>query len=473
MSFHGFDTAQIRSMAAHMKSVGPSARTLHGKVAGLLLEVQGLMDGKPATTSPRLEPLLGQVFPLFYSGLPASLQPELDDTSASMDRRCKQLDAVRTLEKQGYTVDPSLYFDDEPPPDEQKIKDALKYFDDHIGDSGGFLWSDSAQGGKEVLDDFAKLSPAELDAVMSRMSDSQLKKLNGQLGEGSSWWGAGDSDGAVKARWENMLQKECGPTTLARIEPALSNLKWQPDTTVDGAHYQAVDDPLFGPNGPDLMNDLRQGQDGDCWFLSSLAAITERDPNWPQEHIKQNANGTYTVTFYQKGPLPGMPPTPVEVTVDNKLPVDSNGHPVYADTRSGATWVAIYEKAFAQYSGGYKKIEGGWGDVGMSDLTGQPATRHSPGDVSFADISTRIGKGEAVTIGTKGDGDVHDDRLVSGHEYSVERVDMNAHPPTITLLNPWGSGQYEGTRQMPQEVTLTEDQYRKNLNEVSFTPSGV
>lgn len=473
MGFHGFDTAQIRTMASHMKDISPTARTLHGDVAGLLLEVQGLMDGKPATTSPLLQPLLGQVFPLFYTGLPASLQPELDDTSASMSRRCTQLDAVQTLEKQGYAVDPSLYFDDEPPPDEQKVKDALAYFDDHIGDSGGFLWSNSAQGGKEVLDDFAKLSPAELDAVMARMTDSRLKKLNDQLGEGSSWWGAGSSDGAVKARWQNMLQSECGPTTLSRIEPELTNLKWQPDTTVDGAHYQAVDGPLFGPDGADLMNDLRQGQDGDCWFLSSLAAITERDPNWPQEHIKQNANGTYTVTFYQKGVLPGMPPTPVEVTVDNKLPVDSGGNPVYADTRSGATWVAIYEKAFAQYSGGYGKIDGGWGDVGMSDLTGQAATRHSPGDVSFSDISRRIGNGEAVTIGTNGDGGVHDDRLVSGHEYSVERVDMNAHPPTITLLNPWGSGQYEGTKVMPQEVTLTEDEYRKNLNEVSFTPSGV
>ncbi|WP_335970295.1 MULTISPECIES: C2 family cysteine protease [Streptomycetaceae] len=473
MAFHGFDTGQIRTMSGHMKNISPSARTLHGDLAGLLQKVQGLMDGKPATTSEALEPLLVQVFPLFYSGLPASLHSELDSTSASIDRRCTQLDALQTLEKQGYTVDPSLYFDDEPPPDEQKVKDALAYFDDHIGDSGGFLWSNSAQGAKEVLDDFKKLTPAELDMVMSRMSPSQLKKLNGQLGEGSSWWGAGDSDGAVKAAWTNMIQSECGPTTLEKIEPVLTNLKWQPDTTVDGATYKTVDGPLFGPDGPDLMNDLRQGQDGDCWFLSSLAAITERDPSWPQQHIRQNPNGTYTVTFYRKGVLPGMPPTPVEVTVDNKLPVDSHGNPVYADTRSGATWVAIYEKAFAQYSGGYKKIDGGWGDVGMSDLTGQDATRSSPGDVSFADINTKISNGEAVTIGTKGDDDIHDDRLVSGHEYSVERVDMNAHPPTITLLNPWGSGQYEGTKQMPQEVTLTEDEYRRNLNEVSFTRTGV
>lgn len=472
MSFHGFDTARIRTMSTGMKTISPQARTMHRDLANLLFEVQGLMDGKPATTSPLLEPLVGQRFPLFYIGLPASLHGELDDTSASIDRRCAQLDSVQTLEKQGYTVDPSLYFDDEPPPDEKKINDALAYFNDHIGDSGGFLWSNSAQGGREVLDDFSKLSPAELDAVMSRMSDKQLKQLNGQLGEGSSWWGGGDSDGEVKARWENMLLSECGPTTLARIQPQLTNLRWQPDPKtkyVDDPHYQPVDGPLFGPNGPDVKSDLHQGQDGDCWFLSSLAAITERDPNFPQEHIRPNPNGTYTVTLYRPGRLPGMPPTPVEVTVDDKLPVDSNGNPVYAGTGGdNATWVAIYEKAYAQYSGGYGKIDGGWGDQGMSDLTGQPAQRHKPKDVSLSDMNDRIGKGEAVTVGTNTDGHVHDGRLVSTHEYSVERVDMNAHPPTVTVLNPWGPG-----HNVPQEVTLTEDEYRKNFREVAFTPSGV
>lgn len=475
MSFHGFDTAKIRTMATRMKTISPQARTMHGDLANLLLQVQGLMDGKPATTSPLLEPLVGQVLPLFYHGLPAQLTGELDDTSGSINRRCAQLDSVAVLEKQGYTVDPSLYFDDEPPPDKKKIDDALKYFDDHIDDSGGFLWSNSAQGGREVLENFEKLSPAELDAVMGRMSDAQLKKLNDQLGEGSSWWGAGDSDGAVKARWEDMLLKECGPDTLDRIRPELTNLKWQPDTNDAGknAHYAPVTGPLFGPDGANVLTDLRQGQDGDCWFLSSLAAITERDPNWPQEHIKQNPNGTYTVTFYQQAPLPGEPPVPVEVTVDNQVPVNSSGKPIYADTPDGVSWVAIYEKAYAQYAGGYGKIEGGWGDEGMSVLTGQHAERHDPGDVSLAQVNDRLKNGDAVTVGTKGDGDLDDDRLVTEHEYSVERVDMNAHPPTVTLLNPWGKGQSDGKHVMPQEVTLTEDEYRKFLNEVSFTPSGV
>ncbi|MEV8569503.1 C2 family cysteine protease [Streptomyces sp. NPDC051322] len=476
MTFRGFDSAQIRAMAGHMKKIGPGARKLHGDVASVLREAQGLLDGKPATTSPRLEPLIGQILPMFYSGLPASLHPELDDTSASLTRRCAQIDGIQQLELKGYPVDPSLYFDDEAVPDQKKIDDALSYFDDHIDDSGGFLWSDSAQGAQEVLDKFHALSPAELDAVMSRMTPQQLQELNSQLGEGSSWWGAGGADDTVKAQWVNMLTKGLGPATLAKITPALSNLRFEPDADTqytDGLKYRPVDGTLFGPNGVDIKHDLQQGQDGDCWFLSSLAAISERDPDFFQQHITQNPNGTYTVTFYQQGPLPGMPAQPVEITVDNKLPVGSDGKPAYANAPDQVMWVAIYEKAYAQYRGGYGKIDGGWGDVGLRDLTGQPTERTDTGDLSLADINEKIKDGQAVTSGTRGDGDVHDDRIVSGHEYSVERVDMNADPPTITLLNPWGGSGVENGKVMPQEITLTQDEYRKNFDEIGLTKTGV
>lgn len=476
MSFHGFDTARIRTMAATMKSIAPGARNLHGDLSHLLLDAQGLLDGKPATTSPLLEPLLGQVFPMFYTGLPASLHGELDDTSASMSRRCAQLDSVQKLEEQGYPVDPGLYFDDEPAPDQKKISDALAFFDDHIDDSGGFLWSNSAQGSREVLDKFATLTPAELDAVMSHMSDNQLKALNSQLGEGSSWWGAGDSDGSVKARWVNMLMSELGPTTLARVEPELTNLRWQPDpktNDVKDATYKPVDGPLFGPDGPDIKHDLNQGDDGDCWFLASLAAVTQKDPNFPQQHIKQNPNGTYTVTFYRSPVFPQTEPQPVEVTVDNNFPVDKDGHLVYAHNPDGVMWIAVYEKAYAQYAGGYGKIEGGYGDEGMHDLTGAPTQRKSPLFVPLAVLDQQLKSGHAATVGTKGDVDLKHDHLISGHEYTVERVDMNAHPPTITVLNPWGSNSTENGEAVPQEVTMTQEEYLDNFDEVSTTRTGV
>ncbi|WP_031520016.1 C2 family cysteine protease [Streptomyces sp. NRRL F-5123] len=464
--FHGFDTPQIRTMASNMKTISPQSRTMHGELARLLMEVQGLMDGKPAVVSPSLQPLVGQVLPAFYHGLPGSLHQELDDTSASLGRRCDQLDTVQGLGLVGISVDPALDFSDEAPPDRTKIDNALEYFDDHIDDSGGFLWANSAQGAGEVYDDFAKLTPTELDAVMSQMSDDQLRKLNSQLGEGSSWWGGGDADGGVQQKWENMLLSECGPETLTRLQAQLTNLPWEPDPKTDSvkdARYEPVDLPLFAPDGsaPDVTADISMGRVGDCWFMASLAAVTEQDPDFPREHIRQNPNGTYTVTLYDKSGKP------VEVTVDNKMPRNDDGL-VYAEPSSNVLWPLIYEKALAQYKGGYGNIEGGFGDQSMDILTGQDAERHNPKDVSLADIDDRLSKGEAVTIGSNSKADKNDTRMVSDHEYTVRSVNMNSHPPTVEVMNPWGA---DGSKD--HLVTLTEDQYRKLCDEVSFTPEVV
>jgi hypothetical protein len=478
MGFNGFDIPKIRTLAGDLGKLGDGAGGLHADVAGVLTQANALMGGKPATTSPLLEPLVGQIvtWPFGPRSLPGSLNQELNDMSGSMKRRCTQLEGANKLVDKGYQIDPTLAFSDETAPDEKKITDALKYFDDHIDDSGGFLWSNPAQGAQEVLDKFKTLSPAELDAVINRMTPQQLKQLNDQLGEGSSWWGGGDPNNDVKMQYANLLLSEVGPATLAKIEKQVPNL--EPDLHTQytkNLTYQAKFGPLFGANGVDIKHDLSQGQDGDCWFLSSLGAIAERDPGFFQQHIRENPNGTYTVTFYRSE---GFPPqtVPVEVTVDNQLPSDASGNPAYAQTPDNVMWVAIYEKAYAQFKGGYGNIDGGWGDVGLHDLTGQPTDRLNAGDLSLNDINEKIKQGDAITTGSKDDnflwwsGDEYVDggKIVTSHEYSIERVDMNAHPPTITLLNPWGTN-----GAAPQEITLTEDEWHKYYNEVGITKTKV
>jgi hypothetical protein len=247
---------------------------------------------------------------------------------------------------------------------------------------------------------------------------------------------------------------------------------WHTADQKNGLSWQMQNNPLFGPDGVNIENDLRQGDDGDCWFLSSAAAIAERDPNFFQSRILQNANGTYTVTFYNNG-------QPTYVTVDGRLPVDGNGNTVYAHPGS-TQWVAIYEKAYAQYKGGYGNIEGGWGDQGLHDLTGQATQRIDPGDSNLGNIAQMLHDGRAVTTGTRkdsgflwwgGDGEYIDGgKLVSGHEYSVQSVDMNAHPPTITLLNPWGvNATNSDSGQSIGKVTLTQDEWQQYFREIGVT----
>ena len=114
-----------------------------------------------------------------------------------------------------------------------------------------------------------------------------------------------------------------------------------------------TDEPLF-MNGP-KPEDVRQGQLGDCYFLSSLAAIAAQNPAVIREAMRDNRDGTVTVRFYNSSK------EPVYVTVDKSVPqLQKNIHDdeknedtiksvdPYAKQVDKALWVQIMEKAYVQ-----------------------------------------------------------------------------------------------------------------------------
>lgn len=355
------------------------------------------------------------------------------------------------------------------PDDDQNVQNALAYFNQHINDP--LDWFPLFGGSVEMLLCFQALTPGEQAAFADDLTPQQLAELNFDLGSATP---------DVRTAWANILLPNASPEALALIQQDVPIL--QPAFTDDNANasYKAFgDDPLFGPDGPRIKQDLSQGGCGDCWFLSSVAAIAERDPGFFPQHIKENPNGTYTVTFYQDG-------KPVPVTVDNQLPVSKAWSGTeYAHTDNNVMWVAVYEKAYAQWKGGYDVIgQGGFGNEGLHDLTGQATYKSDPSDMSLTQLADKINNGYAVTTGSKDQSTgflwwtkhpeyTDDDKIVTLHEYSVESVNLNAHPPTVTLLNPWGAGQKDGAKYIPQEVTLTQDQWRQYYNEVSYTKTRV
>jgi hypothetical protein len=64
--------------------------------------------------------------------------------------------------------------------------------------------------------------------------------------------------------------------------------------------------------------DVRQGSFGDCYMLAPLAALAQRRPNFIARNLRDNRDGTYTVTFYPTGPR--RCGKAVQVTVDGSLP---------------------------------------------------------------------------------------------------------------------------------------------------------
>ena len=56
--------------------------------------------------------------------------------------------------------------------------------------------------------------------------------------------------------------------------------------------------PLFN-NGP-TPQDVQQGQIGDCYFPSAMAALAQNNAEAIQNMIKENGDGTYTVVFKER-----------------------------------------------------------------------------------------------------------------------------------------------------------------------------
>ncbi len=369
--FRGFDTAEIGALASSLRKLGGDARGLHRDLALVLTEASQLMNGKPATTDPLLEPLVGQVFvlPSFFGGpahMPGVLDGELGDMAGSMDRRSKQLEECKVLIEHGYSIDPALLFADEAAADEQHINDALEQIKELDGKDFGTNGNrDDLRKVERMLDG---MTAAELDAFFDRVPEADLKRYNDLIGNtsdsGWKWWDEnGLPEGERRDHLSGILAK-LGPEHWAKAQAAFPGTQPGFDTTdayldgknsqsgadAKGMHWGIPSDPLFAPgsDGQDITAaDINQGRFGDCWYIASLTSTAQVNPQFIRDGIKQNPNGTVNVRIWDKDGNQRW------VTVTPDVPLDKDGNPLSAHAK-GAMWPAYYEKAFALVYGGDK-----------------------------------------------------------------------------------------------------------------------
>ncbi|WMX17290.1 C2 family cysteine protease [Aureispira sp. CCB-E] len=151
-------------------------------------------------------------------------------------------------------------------------------------------------------------------------------------------------------------------------------------------------------NGIEL-EDIKQGQVGDCYLLSALANLTEDESSLIKEMIEEK-DGLYIVTLYQNG-------IPVQIEVDKKLMVLHREYPNLVgniekkDEYIGASpvndiWVAILEKAYAKLmaKGEFtdERVTGGHAEAAMKVLLGnkvkQPTEIYLDGAGKLSDTPT-------------------------------------------------------------------------------------
>ena len=192
--------------------------------------------------------------------------------------------------------------------------------------------------------------------------------------------------------------------------------------------------PLFD-DGPQY-NDIAQGLLGDCYYLASLAALAQADPQRIEQLIAPLGDGTYAVRLYRRH-------QEVYLRLDGDLPRYNQYYLSYAQpSPTGEIWVALLEKAYAFFRYGensYESIEGGWMNDVLPELTDEPVsmrlTRNTTSSALFEYIESALAAGQPVTAGSyyAAGGPV-----IGGHAYMIQSAEQTADGCYVTLYNPWG-----------------------------------
>jgi hypothetical protein len=337
-----------------------------------------------------------------------------------------------------------------------------------VGADGTLTFTNADQSQTEDFTDGAALS-YDQDGNVSRYqyadgSAVQYSYTNGLVTE------VQDRDGTIWKRGGDGLFHQFNqagqPTGF--IEPPSHFIPPTTETNLYGVDPSGLG-KLFGALGPD-PDDIEQGDLGDCYFLSSVAALAKDDPQAIRNMIRDNHDGTFTVTF------PGDPshPVTVEGPTDEELKR-------FAHDKDGV-WVAVLEKAHRYYTERVAADPGGDPSQALELLTGKKfdteSVAASNGSVSDAQVATMLTKsmqsGQEVVAWSPPNpkNGPPATKVVPSHAYTV--LNYDAATQTVTLRNPWGTLGFDG-KKIPSlhdegggVFTVSLDDFRKNFCNMSI-----
>ncbi|HEX8325196.1 MAG TPA: C2 family cysteine protease [Tepidisphaeraceae bacterium] len=261
-----------------------------------------------------------------------------------------------------------------------------------------------------------------------------------------------DANSAEKVRSVNRInafETSRFTTGTKRTEAVTNQLLGQrfrdPDLTSKTYVYKRFDNrPLFSADGPGA-DDVRQGQVGDCYFLSTVAGVADVTPDVIRSMMVDLGDGTYGVRFKAKG-------VDKFYRVDNDLAVynKTSTAPAYAALgQGGSMWVAVAEKAFAyarRTQGTYASLNSGWMTEAYNAIGAKAEQTMWNSDADSADeyldwVQSRLDAGDVVTLACFSNSEQLN--LVGGHAYTVDRVETAGDGTRqLVIRNPWGVDGY-------------------------------
>lgn len=346
-------------------------------------------------------------------------------------------------------------------------------------DGDGFLTNSELE---EALKD-SSLKDNEKQAI------ERMKKQIANIEEASNDEWGDESKGITKEDLKKYWEEYRGQDDTKLVERIWGDLH------ASGKRYEAANLNCYATAEPlDSIKPeaCKQGKIGDCYFMAGLASLAGSNPQAIKDMIKDNGDGTYTVTF------PGAPDDPITVEKPTESELSHYAHP-----GKYGNWPAILEKAYGKYCNehwyrrGPKNLGGGDVDqdgadggslrnAGLRILTGKGVDSDNMSLTSEEELKAKLTEAfkdgrpvvccitnELGSLVGLADNKVDGLGIPAGHEYTV--VGYDEKTGKVKIMNPWGHGEpcdasgnpLDGKDDGVFELTLAE--FKKYFSSVAYS----
>lgn len=240
----------------------------------------------------------------------------------------------------------------------------------------------------------------------------------------------------AKDEFGNYIDKEFGAKKAAEID--LTDIEWLCAEDIF-SKFLIFDDKIE-------VDDIKQGNIGNCYFLSAIAALCEFPELIFQIFRTKEISpiGYYEIVMFIDGHWQ-------IVILDDHFPVQQGTTNLkYAKPNGNELWVVLLEKAWAKVNGGYANIVSGWPCDPLSALTGFASSKliHSTFSTTSETLWNTLIQAEKndnlMCTSTKNDTSIITSGLIANHAYTLIGAKEFNDIKLVHIRNPWGYKEWNG-----------------------------